>query len=77
MTREAFGVSTDMLPWDIWMAGSRASFGDGLAGYRYADVVAYLQPLLDELITTGKGELDGEEPTPDDTEAKSAASSNT
>jgi hypothetical protein len=72
LVHDALGLLTDMLPWAIWPARSRATFGNGEDLYwgTYDEVVAYLRPLVEEALAVGKKQLDAEEPTTENTAAK-------
>jgi hypothetical protein len=76
LIREAFGMTSDMFPWDVWVARSRVVYGDESLGMRYGthdEAVEYIRPLVDELFEVGKALLNDEEETSENAAAKSWA----
>lgn len=77
LLRQALGLSyADILPWALWVARSRVTFGDEqLYWGTYDEIIAYLKPLVDEALEAATKRFRAEEVTIENAIAKSWAES--
>jgi hypothetical protein len=64
LLRDALALPATMLPWSLWLARARVTFGDAEDMYcgTHDEIVEYLRPLVEELLKKGRQELSAEEP---------------
>jgi len=72
LVREALGLSSNFLPWSLWIARARVTFGDDEDMYwgTADEIVAYLIPFVEEALCKGREELLREEPSPENAAAQ-------
>ncbi len=79
MARRALGLSASMLPWAMWPARARLVFPNarGITWGIHDEMLDYMRPLVQELLTQGRAYLDAEAPSAENAPALSWANDNT